>query len=79
MRRCLRLVNYPRVRQWLALPLFLIFFAIPGAVVYLLPTAIALLEGGEQRRSIIRVNLLLGWTIVGWIVAFYWAISTDDA
>jgi hypothetical protein len=44
--------------------------------VYLLPSII-----GRRRRNagaIIRLNLFLGWTVVGWFVAMFRAIKTDD-
>ena len=42
--------------------------------IYMLPTLIALFrrkaEGGV---SILQVNVLLGWTVVGWILCLVWA------
>jgi len=42
---------------------------------YFLPTII----GREKSDAglIFLVNLLLGWTIVGWIVAFIWACAAE--
>jgi hypothetical protein len=55
----------------------LIIVALAGAAaVYLLPSII-----GRHRRNaaaIIRLNLFLGWTVVGWFVAMFWTIKTDD-
>ena len=36
---------------------------------YLLPWAIAVLRDLRTHVSVFLVNLLLGWTIIGWIVA----------
>ena len=36
---------------------------------YLLPWAIAVLRDLRTHFSVFLVNLLLGWTIIGWIVA----------
>lgn len=36
---------------------------------YLLPWAIAVLRDLRSHVSVLLVNLLLGWTIIGWIVA----------
>jgi hypothetical protein len=36
---------------------------------YLLPWAIAVLRDLRTHVSVLLVNLLLGWTIIGWIVA----------
>jgi hypothetical protein len=50
------------------------FFAFCG-LLYFLPSII-----GHEKRSfagIFLLNLLLGWTVVGWIVALIWA-CTDE-
>jgi uncharacterized membrane protein HdeD (DUF308 family) len=46
-----------------------------GAFLYFLPTII-----GRKKRNagaIGALNLLAGWTIVGWIIAFVWAATKD--
>ena len=42
---------------------------------YLLPWAIAATRGKSNSGSIALVNLLLGWTVVGWIVALVMACT----
>jgi len=51
--------------------LFLLFLSL----MYFLPTII----GREKSDAgfIFLVNLLLGWTVVGWIVACIWACAAD--
>jgi hypothetical protein len=52
-------------------------FAVTG--VYLLP---AILADRARRRSVLLLalfNLLLGWTVIGWIAALYWAFHPDSA
>ncbi len=44
---------------------------------YVLPTVIAYRRRVVNRHSVAVVNLLLGWTVVGWIVAL--AMSVRDA
>ena len=52
--------------------LSVIFFAI-GVAIYLLPTLAA---GNKNGKSLVfLINLLTGWTIIGWIVAGIMAIS----
>jgi uncharacterized membrane protein len=43
--------------------------------IYFLPSII----GSKHRNStsIFILNLLLGWTLLGWIVAIIWAVSND--
>ena len=50
----------------------LVFFA-----AYLTPTIVALVRKVRNRGSVIVVNVLLGWTIIGWIVALAMAARSD--
>ena len=45
--------------------------------VYLLPTLIALERKHEQAAPIAIVNIFLGWTLVGWVVALAWSFSAQ--
>lgn len=47
--------------------------AMVTAAVYLLPTAVAVYRDCESRVWIVLLNIFLGWTIVGWIIALSWA------
>ena len=42
---------------------------------YLLPTAVAVARSHNQRRAIFLLNFLLGWSVIGWIVAMVWAVT----
>ncbi|MBP9132693.1 MAG: superinfection immunity protein [Saprospiraceae bacterium] len=53
----------------------LIIIAISFAV-YFLPSIVG--RNKENSASIILLNLFLGWTFVGWVVALVWAVSKDD-
>jgi len=41
---------------------------------YLLPWMVAALRGTSHHWSVFWVNLLLGWTVVGWVVALVMAM-----
>lgn len=41
---------------------------------YMLPWAIAAVRGTRNAWTVFWVNLLLGWTVVGWIVALVMSI-----
>jgi hypothetical protein len=43
------------------------------ALIYMLPTLIAFGREHLRRYDIIVVNILVGWTLIGWIVVFLWA------
>ncbi|HYJ44069.1 MAG TPA: superinfection immunity protein [Xanthobacteraceae bacterium] len=42
---------------------------------YFLPTIVALDRRHQQRWPIVILNALLGWTLIGWIVALAWSAS----
>lgn len=63
----MNIVDNPPVFMALNLTLFL--------AGYFLPSLMGLLKSREKRLKLFLVNLLLGWTIVGWMVAFIWAAT----
>jgi hypothetical protein len=42
---------------------------------YFLPSMLAYRK--RNVRAIVALNFLLGWTVIGWIVAFVWALTRD--
>ncbi len=46
-----------------------------AALVYFLPTVIALARGHHNGFAIFLTNLLLGWTMIGWLVALIWSVT----
>lgn len=57
-------------------PLFIIVLAI----LYFVPLGVAAYRHTKARGGILIVNLLLGWTFIGWVVALAWAVTgeTDE-
>lgn len=53
----------------LFLPIFL-----PALALHFLPTIIAGVRHARNFGWILVINLLLSWTVIGWIVALIWAI-----
>lgn len=47
------------------------------AALYFLPWLCALMRGRTNTGSIFLLNLFLGWTLVGWVVALVWAFAHD--
>ena len=41
---------------------------------YFLPTLIAFLRQHKNKLAIFLLNLLLGWTILGWVVSLVWSV-----
>jgi len=45
------------------------------ALAYFVPALIAFVREHHQKAAITALNLLLGWTFVGWAAAFIWACT----
>ena len=60
---------------------FSTFFFFPffgfGFVMYFLPTIIAAIKSKRDTVAILLLNLFLGWSVIGWIVALVWASKSD--
>ena len=48
-----------------------------GFVFYFLPSIVAFARSKRDAASILILNLLLGWTAIGWVIALVWSIKTD--
>ena len=46
-------------------------------VMYFLPSIIALARSKRDLLAIFLLNLFLGWSVIGWIVALVWAAKHD--
>lgn len=46
-----------------------------GFAMYFLPSLIALGRDIRSGGGVVVVNLLLGWTLLGWLVALVWACA----
>ncbi|HVA07647.1 MAG TPA: superinfection immunity protein [Acidimicrobiales bacterium] len=46
-----------------------------GILLYFLPTIIGLFRHHHQRGSVFAINLLLGWTLIGWAVSLAMSMS----
>ncbi|MDQ7018000.1 MAG: superinfection immunity protein [Robiginitomaculum sp.] len=51
-------------------------FALVPLLLYFLPWIIALIRGHHNAGAIFLLNVLLGWTFIGWIVAFIWSFTS---
>ena len=56
----------------------LIAACIVAMAIYVLPALLAWSMGSPQRVAITLVDLLLGWTILGWIAALIWAVMSGN-
>ncbi len=49
-----------------------------AALLYFLPALIALLRGHHNGFAIFLTNVLLGWTLIGWIIALIWSTTASQ-
>lgn len=52
-----------------------IWFGLPA--VYFIPGIVAVLRRKRDWLAICVLNLLAGWTVLGWVVAMVWAVMKD--
>jgi hypothetical protein len=46
-------------------------------VAYLIPSILAVQDKKRNKTAIIALNILTGWTLVGWIVSLVWALTKE--
>jgi hypothetical protein len=51
-------------------------YVILGIAFYFLPTIIAVARGCRSTGSVVIINIFLGWTLIGWVVALAMAFGT---
>ncbi len=54
-------------------------FLLLGLVVYLVPALLAFTKGHPNRRGIFALNLLTGWSVIGWALALVWSLPGKGA
>jgi hypothetical protein len=54
--------------------LLLVVLAVAGTVLYFLPTIVGAARGAARMGVIFLLNLLFGWSLVGWLVALVLAL-----
>ncbi|QCG97805.1 superinfection immunity protein [Azospirillum sp. TSA2s] len=43
--------------------------------IYFLPTIVAVNRDHTSKGGVIVINIFLGWTFLGWVIALAWAFS----
>lgn len=59
--------------------IFLLLLIIGGIAFYFIPTIIAFNKNHKSAGAICLVNLLFGWSFIGWIWALIWAFSNPSS
>ena len=47
-------------------------------LIYFLPTIVAFGKGRSNSFAIFALNLFLGFTLLGWVIALVWALTEDS-
>jgi Superinfection immunity protein len=55
--------------------IIIVIIAIVAIVLHFLPFIIALLRHHHDTAAIFILNLLLGWTVIGWVIALVWSFT----
>ncbi len=45
--------------------------------IYFIPSIVAKTNNKKNTTAIVVLNLFLGWTLIGWIIALVWATTKD--
>lgn len=53
--------------------------AIVALALYCVPSFIAVNKNKRNKNAIVALNLLLGWTFVGWVVALVWSLMHEES
>jgi nitric oxide reductase large subunit len=52
-------------------------FLVMALALYCLPAVIATKRKTRYRTYIMAINILLGWTVLGWLAALLWAVLEE--
>ena len=52
---------------------------VAAGTAYLLPSVIAAARAHPYREAIWALNILTGWTAIGWIASLVWSLAAPDA
>lgn len=52
-----------------------IFWLVTLLTMYLVPAIVAMARHHHNGGAIFALNLLLGWTLIGWVASLVWALT----
>lgn len=56
-------------------PIVMLLIAGLLIVSYFLPSVIGFRRGHHNAAAILALNILLGWTFIGWVAALVWSLT----
>lgn len=54
-----------------------LFFVFAMIGLYFMPSIVAAGRDHRQGAAILVLNIFLGWTFIGWVIALVWACTND--
>lgn len=57
--------------------MYVIAVSISLILVYFIPAIVASHKKHKQQTAICILNLVFGWTVLGWLIALIWACTND--
>ncbi|RAX54472.1 hypothetical protein CCY99_03740 [Helicobacter sp. 16-1353] len=70
---------YDVVRSISAIPYVEFMIIVIAGLIYIIPSLIATIKGHSKQNYIIGLNLIAGWSIIGWIVALVWSMRDENS
>jgi hypothetical protein len=55
----------------------LLLLVVLAIMIYMLPTVVAMGRKHRNASAIAALNLLTGWTFLGWVASLVWAITSN--
>lgn len=55
----------------------LIILIVVSGAIYMSPGVVAVSRNTKKSNAILVLNLLLGWTFLGWVLALVWAVADE--
>lgn len=46
-----------------------------GVLIYFIPSFVAFRRKHKNRTAILILNIFLGWSLIGWVVALVWSFT----
>ena len=76
---CLLLIFFSGEVDSVANIIFLVIISvIISILIYFIPTIVAIRREHLQKTAIILINIFLGWSFIGWVVALVWACMNPN-
>ncbi len=70
--------GYPHTTHWLFFPAIPLSILAVLFIPYFIPSIVAFARKQHNAVPILFLNIFLGWTLIGWVGALIWALTTPQ-